>query len=79
MRSWLSCILFDGQMSQEQKTMHTFASGRSAGHLEVRLAKTIHTFALGCSAGPFKIHLAGPTLSKVRIGAQVASNLQVSE
>ena len=59
--------------------MHTFASGCSAGHLEVRLAKTIHTFALGCSAGPFKIHLAGPTLSKVRIGAQVASNLGLAE
>ena len=51
--------------------MHTFVSGCSAGHLELRLAKKIYTFALGCSAGPLKIHLAGPTLSKVRIEAQI--------
>ena len=36
-------------MSQELNTIHTFVSGCSAGHLELRLAKKIHTFALGCS------------------------------
>jgi hypothetical protein len=77
MRSWLSCIFFDGQMSQKLNTIHTFVSGCSAGHLELRLAKKIHTFALGCSAGPLKIHVAGPTLSKVRIGAQIQPGGQI--
>ena len=64
-------------MSQGLNTIHTFVLGCPAGPLEVSLAKKIHTFVLGCSPGPLKIHLAGPTLLKVRMGAQIQPGGQI--